>query len=179
MPTTKLELMTHPVRLRILLALAGQSRTTQQIAAVLDDVPTSSLYRQIQRVLDAGLIEVVAERPVRGTVEKTLRLVTERTALEPGLISAEDVRRSFLVFMTQLYHELDRYLAQPDADPVRDMAGFRTATLYATDAEWTEALSAMAAALVPLLANEPRPDRRLRRFASVSLVAPRDDEENT
>jgi DNA-binding transcriptional ArsR family regulator len=81
-PETKLDLVTHPVRLRILMALAGVERTAQQIAATMSDIPTSSIYRHLQKLLDAGIVEVTAQRQIRGAVEKTLRIVREAAEIK-------------------------------------------------------------------------------------------------
>lgn len=169
---TKLELVTHPVRLRILLTLAGAERTPRQVAAALHDVPPSSIYRHLQQLQAAGLVEVVRERRVRGAVERTLRVRADAARIGPDEareLNLDEQRQAVIVMFTQLLHEFDSYLQQPDRDPVRDGAGVKAATLYASDAEWTAAIEAMRAALMPLIGNEPRPDRRLRRFATVAL----------
>jgi DNA-binding transcriptional ArsR family regulator len=172
---TKLDLVTHPVRLRILMALAGVERTAYQIAATMSDIPTSSIYRHLQKLLDAGIVEVTAERQVRGAVEKTLRIVSEAAEVEQSDAeqwSLDAQRRAFMVFFTQLFHEFDTYLQRPNLDPVRDLVGFRTGVFHASDEEWLAAIQAMNAVLLPLLENKPTTERKLRRFATVSLLAP-------
>jgi DNA-binding transcriptional ArsR family regulator len=173
-PSHRTDLITHPVRMRILLALVGADRTAQGIAALVEDVPASSIYRHLHILIDAGLIEVVAERRVRGALERTLRLREGAASLDPDQTEAltpDDYRRMFAVFVTHLLHEWQRYVAQPDFDPLRDLTGFRTAAFHASDDEWRAAIEAINAALLPLIGNEPRGDRRLRRIASVSLIA--------
>ena len=180
--TTKLDLVTHPVRLRIILALANVERTAQQIAATMTDVPSSSIYRHLQKLLDAGVVEVVAERPVRGAVEKTLRVVPEAAyigAEDATQLQPDDHRRLFILFFTQLFQQFDQYLQRPDFDPMRDLVGFRTAALWATDAEWMAAIQQIGAVLQPLLANSEGDERKLRQFASVSLLAPNEPKEHT
>lgn len=172
-PTRRTDLITHPARMRILLALVGADRTAQGIAKLVDDVPASSIYRHLQILIDARLIEVVAERRVRGAVERTLRLHQGATAIDFGhaqALTTDDYGRMFRVFMTHLLHEWQRYIARPDFDPLRDLTGFRRAAFYASDDEWRAALEAMNATLLPLIGNEPRADRRLRRISSVSLI---------
>src|SRR5688572_10686821 len=88
---SKLDLILHPVRLRILMALAGNDMTTQELTRLVGDVPASSIYRHVNRLIAGGLIEVVAERQVRGTVEKTLRATTSASigAEEAKAMSAD------------------------------------------------------------------------------------------
>lgn len=177
---SRIDLITHPVRLRILMTLAGLERTPQQIAATLDDVPASSIYRHLQILLDAGVVEVVSERQVRGAIEKTLRVANGAAdigAEQAETMSAEMHRQAFLVFLTQLLHEFERYTQQPEIDLARDLAGYRMAVLYASDEEWLAAITAMNTALLPLLENTPGADRKPRRIATISLPAPDEPEE--
>lgn len=179
---SRLDLITHPVRLRILMLLAGLERTPQQIAAALDDIPASSIYRHLQLLLDAGVVEVVSERQVRGAIEKTLRVVSGAADIDgeqAGAMTADMHRQAFLIFLTQLLHEFDRYMQWPEIDLVRDLAGYRMAVLYASDEEWLEAITAMNAALRPLLENTAGSDRKPRRIATISLPAPDEPQENT
>lgn len=63
----------HPMRLRIVKTFLGdRALTTAQIAAELDDIPMGSLYRHIAMLTKGGVLQVVAERRVRGTAERTL-----------------------------------------------------------------------------------------------------------
>ena len=66
------ELLLHPVRLRIMQAFLGdRALTTSQLSAELSDVPAASLYRHVARLVRANVLQVVAERQVRGAVERT------------------------------------------------------------------------------------------------------------
>ena len=172
-PSSRLDLFLHPVRLRILLALGTVDRTTRELAASLDDIPVSSLYRHLQTLLDAGVLEVVSERRVRGAVEKTLRVRRDLAPLTPdemGNLTPERLRQTFLAFMVQLYQEFDHYLRQPDVSMARDLVGFTTVQFYASDEEWQGFIQALNAALVPLLAQEEGEGRRRRRLATVALL---------
>jgi DNA-binding transcriptional ArsR family regulator len=172
---SKVDLVLHPVRLRILMALAGTEQTTTAIARALGDVPASSLYRHLQKLIAAGLVEVIAERQVRGAVEKTLRVAAGGALIPPEELermSADDHRRTALIFVTQLLHDFDRYLRRPGFNLPRDLAGLRMATLYATDEEWLAAVTAMNAALLPLLNNGPGAGRTARRLATISFPVP-------
>ena len=49
------ELVLHPLRMGIIMAIAGRQMTTQQLAAVLGDVPQATLYRHINRLSEGGV----------------------------------------------------------------------------------------------------------------------------
>ena len=171
--SSRLDLFLHPVRLRILVALGPLERTTRELAASLDDIPVSSLYRHVQALLDAGVLEVVSERRVRGAVEKTLRVrrdLAPLTADEQSAVTPDRLRQAFLAFMLQLYQEFDRYLAQPNPDMARDLVGFTTVQFYASDEEWLGVAQALNTALAPLLSHAPGEGRRRRRLATVALL---------
>src|ERR1039457_2860534 len=79
------DLLLHPVRLRIVKAFLGdRALTTAQLAAELDDVPAGSLYRHIAILTRAGVLQVVAERRIRGAVERTYTLRLLAARIGPG-----------------------------------------------------------------------------------------------
>lgn len=66
------DLLLHPVRLRIIQAFLGdRALTTTELRAELPDVAPATLYRQVARLVGAGVLGVVAERRVRGATERT------------------------------------------------------------------------------------------------------------
>jgi len=84
MPVTSADLLLHPVRLRIVQAFLGdRALTTTALREELADIPPTSLYRQVARLVAAGVPMVVAERRVRGAVQRTyvLRLSAASVAL--------------------------------------------------------------------------------------------------
>ena len=170
------DLLLHPVRLRIVKAFLGdRALTTAQLAAELGDVPAGSLYRHVERLAKAGVLQVVAERRVRGAVERTyvLRLVAARVGLaEAQAMTPEEHARAFTAFVAGLLADFDRYLTAAPPDPVRDGAGYGTSAMWLSDAEWTEFVRDLAAVMEPRLANAPARGRRRRFVYSVFLPAP-------
>lgn len=78
------DLLLHPIRLRIVQAFLGdRALTTTALREELADIPPTSLYRQVARLVAAGVPMVVAERRVRGAVQRTyvLRLSAASVAL--------------------------------------------------------------------------------------------------
>jgi hypothetical protein len=170
------DLLLHPVRLRIVKAFLGdRALTTSQLAAELEDVPPGSLYRHVALLTEAGVLQVVAERRVRGAVERTytLRLLTARiTQDEAAAMSAEEHGRAFMAYVAGMLADADRYLATDPADPSRDGAGYQVGALWLTDAEFQELLRELTAAFAPRLANPPGEGRRRRLVYTVFIPAP-------
>ena len=167
------DLLLHPVRLRIVKAFVGdRALTTSQLRAELEDVPAASLYRHVARLVDAGVLSVVAERRVRGAVERTyvLRVMAAQVGIdEIEKMSPDDHRQMFISLVAGLLGDFDRYLARGKIDPLRDGVSFRTAGLWLTDGEFEDLAIELARALQPRLANPPKPGRKLRLLTTVLL----------
>jgi Helix-turn-helix domain len=167
------DLLLHPVRLRIVKAFLGdRALTTAQLAAELDDVPTGSLYRHVSLLAESGVLQVVAERRVRGGVERTYTLRLYAAQIQPNeaaAMSAEEHAQAFMAFIAGLLSDFDRYLAAGQPDPVRDGADYRMFAMWLTDAEFVDFLRDFNALLAPRLANAPSEERRRRMTYAVLL----------
>jgi hypothetical protein len=171
--TGSADLLLHPVRLRIVQAFLGdRALTTTQLSAELSDVPAASLYRHVARLVAAGVLQVVAQRRVRGAVERTyvLRLAAARIGPdEIEAMSADDYRQMFMAYAAGLLADFDRYLQRPEVDLVEDGVAFAIEGLWLDDAEFAELMRDLYRVLQPRRANAPKPGRRRRLLASVLL----------
>ncbi|MFK8025256.1 MAG: helix-turn-helix domain-containing protein [Ilumatobacter sp.] len=166
------DLLLHPIRLRIVQALAGTRLTPLQIKERLGDVPQATLYRHLNQLADNGLIEVVGERPARGSVERTYALVTGATALSDHDFSDATPDEHFRYFATFLGTLLDSYAAYLNAgEPALgdDRVGYRQVPLWLTDAELDDMIEAMRSAIEEHEENEPAPGRRRRLLTTIVM----------
>ena len=63
------ELLLHPVRLRVVHALSGgRTLTTAQLRARMPDVSKATMYRHISLLALGGILEVDGEERVGGTI---------------------------------------------------------------------------------------------------------------
>jgi DNA-binding HxlR family transcriptional regulator len=170
---TSADLLLHPVRLRIVQALLGdRALTTSELRAELPDVAPATLYRQVARLVEAGVLAVVSERRVRAAVERTyiLRLAAATISIdELESMSAEDHRQAFMAYVAGLLADFDRYLSRGEIDLLRDGVSYRLMGLWLDDEEFRELAREFARVLQPRLANPPRPGRRRRILGIVSL----------
>jgi len=169
--------MLHPVRLRIVQALLGdRTSTPAELAAELGDVPVGTLYRHLAALTSAGVLHVVAERPIRGTVERTYALRNDATHIDPDTwhkMSAEDHATTFRTFVAGLLASYDRYLESGPVDVARDGVGYSILPLWLSDDEFAEFADELRELLLARASNEPRSDRRRRLFAAITM--PSDD----
>jgi DNA-binding transcriptional ArsR family regulator len=170
------DLLLHPVRLRIVKAFLGErALTIKQLAAELADVPAGSIYRHVARLTEAGVLQVVAERRVRATTERTYALRVYAAQLQPDEIAAmtlDDHADAFLAYVAGLLGDFDRYIATEPGHPGQDGAGYRVAAMWLTDTELADYLRELTAISQPRLANAPGPGRRRRMLYTVLLPAP-------
>jgi hypothetical protein len=131
-------------------------------------VPPGSLYRHVGLLVSAGVLGVVAERRVRGTVERTYMLRVGAAQVDPAM-SPEEHRRAFMTFVAGLLSDFDRYLALGQPDLVRDGVGYRLGALWLSDAEFSEFLQDLALVIQPRMGNAPSPERRRRVVAGAVL----------
>lgn len=166
------DLLMHPVRLRIVGAFLGDRKlTTADLRAELPEVPPASLYRHLAQLIDAGVLDVVAERKVRGTVERTYvkRGVHSVSREELAQLSREDLRRAFLSHVIALLADIDRYLDRDDVDLRRGGATFRIAAMWLNDDEFSELIAGFVRLLKPYLGRPATPDRTRRVLRTIVL----------
>jgi DNA-binding transcriptional ArsR family regulator len=160
----KEDLLLHPVRMRIVLAVAGREVTAQELATELPDVPQATLYRNINTLAAAGILAVVQERRVRNTIEKTYALPDESnlllTAEDLEEAGPEDYIRLFAEYLGLQLGYYVRYVQQGDVDLARDHVGFHMFPVYVSEAEMQSLGEALNAVLLPCVENKPSPQRR-------------------
>lgn len=170
------DLLLHPVRLRIVKAfLDDRALTTAQLAAELSDVPPGSLYRHIARLTKAGVLQVVSERRVRGTVERTYTMRLAAARIQPSEareMTLDEISHAFTAYIAGLLADFERYIASAPADPVGDGVNFQVAAMWLTDDEYAALALELTAVYRERLANAPAEGRRRRMMYAVSLVGP-------
>ena len=166
------DLLLHPVRLRILQALAGRAATPLELKNRLGDVAQASLYRHLAQLHYGGMIEIVSERQVRGSVERTYGLIETATSLDADDVAdatPEDHLRYFATFLGSVLSDFARYIQDDSADIGADGVGYRQVSLWLSDNELDELTAALRNVVEPLAANEASPERRQRRLSTILM----------
>jgi DNA-binding transcriptional ArsR family regulator len=168
------DLLLHPVRLRIMQAFLGERMlTTSQLAAELDDVPPTSLYRHVAKLVGSGVLEVISQRRVRGAVERTYTLRAQAANISPDEIAEmtpEDHWRGFVAFVTGMLGDFDSYISrQKDVSFERDHVGYRIIPMWLSDEELRELAGEIGSALAKRARIPPGPGRKPRVLRTVWL----------
>ena len=164
------EALLHPVRMRIVQILASSGPCTARlIDEALSDVPQTTLYRHLGRLVEVGLLDVISERPVRGSVEKTYALAgsTDSPTQTAADATAEDHFRAFLSVVAVQLGSVSRYLDQGAQDLVRDGVTWQAAPAWLSDDELAE----LQVIFRDALSRPASPNRRLRLIALSTLPA--------
>ncbi|MGW0201583.1 helix-turn-helix domain-containing protein [Nonomuraea sp. NPDC003201] len=158
-----LELLAHPVRLRIVHAMrGGRELTTAQLCARIPDSSKAMIYRHVDLLAANGILEVADERRVRGAVERRYRLRLDRVIVDAdaaAALSPDDHRRVFATSMAVLVAEFNAYLDRDNAEPAADLVGYRQHAVWLNRDELENMIIELRRVILPLLANEPTPDR--------------------
>lgn len=142
--TPMADLILHPVRWRIVLHVMGREVTTTELKEELADVPSTTLYRHVAALIDAGFLTVVRERRVRGATERTLTAHQMTPAVgddEAETMSVEHHRQAFLGMLAQVAAGFDHLV---ESGELRDRVGllnYRQLALYVDEGD-AEAISA-------------------------------------
>jgi len=179
MNTDKLNLILHPVRLRILTTISGREMTAQQLSKALPDIAVATLYRHINALQEGDLLTVVDERQVRGTVEKTYAIQDESALI----LSEEDLKnatkeehiRYFTTYLVSLIADFTTYLQNRETvDFAKDGVGYHTSHLYMTDDELKIFSEQLSELLMPF--TQPADGRKRRQLSTIFLPSSEDED---
>lgn len=167
---TVLDVLLHPIRMRIVRAFAGEAElTVRDLAKNLDDVPQATLYRHLNRLTEVGVLTVTSETPVRGALERAYRIdpaAVTVPAEDIGAIDPETHQKYFSVFVASLLEDFGRYARSGDVDVLRDDVHYLQVPILATPGEFASFMKELAA-LVKKFAGHKPSKRRIRRTVSI------------
>ncbi|MDX1404829.1 MAG: helix-turn-helix domain-containing protein [Woeseiaceae bacterium] len=92
------KLLTDPFKLKLLEQFGYRPVTTKQVADKMGE-KAPRLYRHVDALFDAGLLELVEEKPKRGTVERYYRTIASRFEIDPELFAPSAERRNDAIDM--------------------------------------------------------------------------------
>lgn len=175
---SKLDLVLHPIRMRILqTCVVLPTITAQQLSELMPDIPPATLYRHINKLAASGILKIVEQRPIRGAVEKVYELASHEldvTAEELAKLSRDDHFRYFTAFLAKLLNDFERYLQQDQIDLAADGVGYRQIGVYLNDEEFAQLADSLRSALRQALEAKPAPGRRRRNLATIIIPEPQE-----
>ena len=166
------ELLLHPLRLRIVMALSGgRQLTTRQICDLLPGEARATVYRQVRRLVTADILEVAATRPVRGSVEQLYTLAQGADVVPSAdweALGRHGHQAAIPIFMAEILAIFQRYVDQTPvfvADDVRYIAD----AVSMSPAEYREFVAARDALLAAVQSRPETPERQRRLIAILTV----------
>lgn len=172
-----MECVSNPVQCRLLIEILKNGRTTaKQLAQVCADIPQTTLYRNLKRMTGDGVLRVVGETQIRGTVEKTYAAAFDLKDANVmiGGNAGKMYMQMFLQYILTFAKQFQTYCDTPGIDIEKDKSGFSLCYVYLTDQELEEAVAAVSKILTLLQNNRPAAGRKLRTIGVMISPEQRD-----
>ena len=147
----------------------GEERTITELCDRLPEVSQASIYRHVAVLADAGMLDIVGERRVRGAVERRYRLRAERPVIGRALAAAmslDDHRSGFAAAMATLVAEFNAYLGS-GPEPVQDSVGYRQAVVWLNRRAVVDLMSQLRNLITVGMENGPGRGRRPYLFSPI------------
>jgi len=166
-----MECLTNPIKNKLLMAIKEQGRaTTKELAQIADQLPQTTLYRYLKKMVVDGLIKVVEENRIRNVNEKVYGMAIDFDA-EIRKIAEDTSRKAFIGqfrhFNNGLVEEFQKHLPEDDVNAVRDGYGFYIEPFHDSHDEVKELIQKIREVVEPYWENPLTDDRQLRNFAMV------------
>lgn len=174
-----MDCITNPVKCKLLLEIHSRGKATaKHLADIYNDIPQATLYRHLKKMLSDGILQVVEETQVRGTVEKTYALAFNisdnmETMLETN--SGELYMQYFMQYIFGFAKQFQEYCQSPNINIKKDMTGFSLSPLYLSDDELTSLVTSISQIINAVKNNEPNPERKLRTIGVIISPAENTD----
>lgn len=150
------ECVENPLKLRIVMLLARKGPMTAKMIQQALDIPQTSLYRAVNSLQEAGVLNVVSETKVRAMVERTYDVSDHFRHFDVEMVKRNDLEgycNLFNSFMLGLMRDFRDYAEDPDSDLRRDITGFASTGVFLTDEQAKELSWAMVSLIEPYLAR--------------------------
>lgn len=174
-----MECFTHPVKCKLLLEIQSAGAVTaKHLIETYQDIPQTTLYRYLRQMTQDGILKIVEETPVRGTVEKTYGLAVDLGASIEGFLEHNPKDAYMMLFMQYILgfvRSFQNYCKRPEIDIKKDLGTFTAAPIYASDQELMDALSEIGKVIGTLMENKPGGNRKLRTLG-VMITPPESQE---
>ena len=165
------DIMLNSTRMRIVQTLVSrENMTANEICQVINDVPRTTLYRHINILIEANILTIVAERKIRGSMERTLALNINELSATPNL---ENIPKQAFGFLMRIYAKFEHYFCKDDSVPANNKIFFNNTVMMMDDCEFDQFLSELQRLLVKY--HYEVADGRKPRDISIISAPPTED----
>ncbi len=164
MSLKRLNLINHPIRMRICQALHRAKLSTAQLHAVLKDVPKPSLYRHLRLLLEGNVIVVAETHTVNGIEEKIYTTNDEAmqiTETDVNTASVPQLAEFVCIYANVATNDLADYITTTTPPDFPNVI-FHDHAFFATDEEFAELKRTLRQMLDALESRPPQAGRKRR-----------------
>lgn len=159
------KLLLNPARLRIIqyISIHGEA-TARDVCQSMQDIPKATVYRHTKLLENSGLLQIVKENRIRGTMEKVY-------SVNKGALPVEDNKTMSNLaagYFIGLMRDMEMCLTKKDCDLKRDLIFFNSAILNVSDEEYKQMLDKIAIVLKQYMEFPSATDRKRRKFSMIS-----------
>jgi hypothetical protein len=170
MTIKRLNLINHPIRMRICQTLHRAKLSTAQLHDVLKDVPKPSLYRHLRLLLEGNVIMVAETRTVNGIEEKIYTTNDEAmqiTETDVNTASVPQLAEFVCIYANAAANDLADYITTTTPPDFPNVI-FHDHAFFATDEEFAELKRTLRQMLDALEARPLQKGRKRRRLMVLS-----------
>lgn len=171
-----LKYLGNPISTQILIELDRNNLSAKDLKRLLPNIPTTTLYRYVKQLYSENILEIVEEKPNRGTIEKVYSLINPLKKNDVEKFNQMDTQQYFHKFMAfnfSLITEFSEYSKKVDIDVSKEGTGFSVAPIYATPEELKMYGEAISKILKPALKKQ-NSEQKLHNFA-VIVTPPKEE----
>lgn len=166
-----MECITNPVKCKLLLEIYAQGRATaKHLSDTFGDISQATLYRNLKKMLSDGVLKVVDETQIRGTVEKTYALAFNLNEDFETILTENSgtlYMQVFIQYFLGFAEQFREYCKSPSINIKEDMSGFSLSHIYLSDEELTELMKSISDIIHVVEKNKPRTGRKLRTLGLI------------
>lgn len=174
-----LEVMVHPVSSKLFMEVYTRGEATAgELASALPDIPQATLYRQLGKMVEKGVLKVVDQRKKRALYEKVYAAVLDFNTDLNALLKQNrgDVYAAlFFQFMMVFFEEFQAYAKRPDIDIISDGSGFSMGPIVATNEELAQTMTEIGTLIEKLRGNSLTPGSGRKMHTIGLIVSPPKD----
>ena len=161
-----IKILTDPISNRIIqLIRKNRKMTVSEILAATPDIPRATIYRRIEKMAAAEVIEVAETHKVRGQTENTYAIKNIYIPPDSGTDEMKIMTAAFL----RMFSLCSEYFKREDADVERDKLFILNYAIALSDRDFSEMVKELYA-VVDKYQNQPvSEDTKTRNLYLMSL----------
>jgi DNA-binding HxlR family transcriptional regulator len=172
-----MDCIVNPVKSQIILSIQEKGEcTAKELLSSQNDIPQATLYRTLNRLVDSGILKIVAENKVRAVTEKVYALNESFSNVNQSIIEQNDGEAYFKLFtnfIIVLMKEFQNYAEKPSINIIKDVSGFSAAPIYATGEEMMEIGKKFKEIIAPYQTRNTSSNKQNMRILATIITPPK------